>query len=140
MKLLVSLISGCVLVGGLLSLARNPVRPQPLTPMTAPATPLTRVTTRPMLYARALQGVPVRTPDGMQLGTLDDLVLDPTDARIIMVIVVAGGRFGFGGRFIALPWGLVQPVADGTALVVTLVPTSLHPPPDQEGLEAVFPQ
>ena len=52
-----------------------------------------------------------------------------------MVIVVAGGRFGLGGRFIALPWGLVQPVEDGTALIMHLPQAPLRFPPTEEGLE-----
>ena len=56
----------------------------------------------------ALRGAPVSTQDGISLGVLDDLVFDPTDGRILMVIVVAGGRFGLGGRFTALPWSMIQ--------------------------------
>jgi sporulation protein YlmC with PRC-barrel domain len=139
MKQLVSLIGGCVLVAGLLSLRPDRVLPPPPAPTIAPATPLTRATTTAVLYSRALRGMPVMTPDGTQLGTLADLVLDPVDARIVMVIVAAGGRFGLGGRFTALPWGLVRPAADGTAFVVALAPALPHSPPDQEGVEAAFP-
>ena len=124
MKLLISLISGCVFVGAWLSLAPNFVPPPARRPMTAPAMPLARAMTTPVLYyARPLRGVPVWTSDGTPLGVIDDLVFDPTDAHILMVIVVAGGRFT------ALPWGLVQPVADGTSLVVHLSPAPLHFPP-----------
>ena len=140
MKLLISLISGCVFVGAWLSLAPNFVPPPARRPMTAPAMPLARAMTTPVLYyARPLRGVPVWTSDGTPLGVMDDLVFDPTDAHILMLIVVAGGRFGLGGRFMALPWGLVQPVADGTALVVHLAPAPLHFPPNEEGLEAASP-
>jgi sporulation protein YlmC with PRC-barrel domain len=139
-KLLISLISGCVFVGALLSLAPDFVPLPARRPMTAPAMPLARATTTPVLnYARTLWGVPVRTSDGISLGVVDDLVFDPTDAHILMIIVVAGGRFGLGGRFMALPWGLVQPVADGTALVVHLAPAPLPFSPDEEGLEATSP-
>ena len=135
MKQLVSLISRCVFVGALLILAPDHVPPPAHTPMTAPAPPSTRARTTPMLYTHTLRGASVRTPDGISLGVLGDLVLDPADARIVMVIVVAGGRFGLGGRFIALPWGLVQPVEDETALIMLLPLAPLRFPRTEEGLE-----
>ena len=107
--------------------------------MAAHTTPLARVTTTPMLYPRTLKGLAVRTTDGIALGRVEDLALDPADARIAMVIVVTGGWFGLGSRFIALPWSLVQPAADGTALIVASAPAPLHPPPNQERLEEMIP-
>jgi sporulation protein YlmC with PRC-barrel domain len=139
-KLFLSLISGYVFVGAWLSLAPDVVPPPAPPPMAGPAMPQACATTTPVLYyTRTLRGVPVRTPDGMPLGVMADLVLDPADARILMVIVVARGRLDIGGRFMALPWGLVEPVADGTALVVSLTPAPLRFPPDEEGLEAASP-
>jgi hypothetical protein len=67
-------------------------------------------------------GVPITTADGAQLGQLDDVLIDPTEGRITMVIVAAGGRFGLGGRFIVLPWTMLRPATDGTALVIALWP------------------
>lgn len=137
MKLVVSLLGSCVFVAGLLILAPEHV-PFPVhTPMTAPAPPLARTRITPVLYAHTLRGAPVRTPAGISLGVLDDLVFDPTDGRILMVIVVAGGRFGLSGRFMALPWSLVQPAANGTAFVMDLTPAALQFSPTEEGLEEV---
>lgn len=137
MKLLAPLISGCILLEGILSLPPSPVRLPTHPPMAAQAVPLARVTTTPVLYPRTLKGLAVRTPDGMLLGRVEDLALDPADARIAMVIVVTGGRFGLGNRFIALPWSLVQPAADGTALIVASAPMPLQAPPNQERSESV---
>jgi sporulation protein YlmC with PRC-barrel domain len=92
-----------------------------------------------MLSTRALLGMPVTTQDGTHLGSLDDLVLDATDAQIALVIVAASGRLGFGGRFMALPWGMVRPAADGRALVVTLGPALPHAPLYPEGPDAITP-
>jgi sporulation protein YlmC with PRC-barrel domain len=137
MRLVVSLLGSCVFVAGLLILASEHV-PFPVhTPMTAPAPPLARARITPMLYAHTLRGAPVRTPEGILLGVLDDLVFDPTDGRILMAIVVAGRRFGLSGRFMALPWSLVQPAANGTAFVMALTPAALHFSPTEEGLEEV---
>jgi sporulation protein YlmC with PRC-barrel domain len=133
MKLVVSLLGSCVFVAGLLILAPEHV---PF-PVHTPAPPLARTRITPVLYADTLRGAPVRTPAGISLGVLDDLVFDPTDGRILMVIVVAGGRFGLSGRFMALPWSLVQPEANGTAFVMDLTPAALHFSPTEEGLKEV---
>ena len=90
-----------------------------------------------MLYTHTLRGAPVQTPAGVSLGVLDDLVFDPTDGRILMGIVVAGGRFGLSGRYMALPWSLVQPTANGTAFVMAPTPAALHFPPTAKGPEEV---
>jgi sporulation protein YlmC with PRC-barrel domain len=139
-KLLIPLISGCVFVGALLYIAPEFVPPPARRPATAPAMTLAGASTTPELsYTRTLLGVPVRTSDGIPLGIISDFVFDPTDAHIHMVIVVAGRWYGLGGRFLALPWGLVQPAADGTALVVHLAPAPLHGPLNEERLEAISP-
>ena len=137
MKLLVPLISGYILVEGILSLSPSPVWLLEHPPA-AQTEPLARVMTSPVLYPRTLKGLTVKTPDGMLLGRVEDLALDPTDDRIAMVIVVAGGWFGIGSRFIALPWSLVQPAADGTALVVASAPIPHHTPPHWERSEEMI--
>jgi sporulation protein YlmC with PRC-barrel domain len=137
MKLVMSLLGSCVFVAGLLLLAPEHV-PFPVhTPITAPAPPLAQTRITPVLYAHALLGAPVRTPDGLSLGVVNDLVFDPKDGRIFMVIIVAGGRFSLSGRFIALPWSLVQPAANDTAFGMVLIPATLHFSPRDEGLAEV---
>jgi sporulation protein YlmC with PRC-barrel domain len=82
------------------------------------------------LGARALLGASVTTADGTHLGWLDDLVIDPADAQITLVIVAVGGWFGLGGRFVVLPWSMMQPAANGLTGVVALEPARLqHPLP-----------
>jgi sporulation protein YlmC with PRC-barrel domain len=140
MQTYVTLIRAGALVGGLLAL--GPVRaPIPLDPPVT--TPLVRAVASldavahplqspPVFATRALLGVPITTADGAQLGQLDDVLIDPTEGRITMVIVAAGGRFGLGGRFMVLPWTMLRPAADGTALVITLWPLPPQHPPAQE--------
>jgi sporulation protein YlmC with PRC-barrel domain len=90
------------------------------------------------LAARALLGVPVTTADGVRLGQLDDVLIDPTEGRIILVIVSAGGWFGFGGRFVALPWAMLRPMANGMGVVVDREP-SRDIPPNPEASDVVSP-
>jgi sporulation protein YlmC with PRC-barrel domain len=80
--------------------------------------------------ARALLGASVTTADGIHLGWLDDLVIDPSDAQITLAIVAVGGWFGFGGRFVVLPWSMMQPAVNGLTGALVLEPTRLqHPLP-----------
>jgi sporulation protein YlmC with PRC-barrel domain len=147
MQTCVTLIRLCALVGGLFLLgpARAPIPPDP--PVT---TPLVQLATSfeptasspyppPVLAARALLGASVTSLDGTHLGWLDDLVIDPADAQITLVIVATGGWFGLGGRFVVLPWSMLRPAADGSTAVVTLEPERLQPPPRAKRYEKESP-
>jgi hypothetical protein len=95
----------------------------------------------PLIVAtRVPLGTPVTSADGAHLGRLDDVLIDPTESQITMAIVAAGGRFGLGGRFMALPWPLLRPAADGTALVIALGPAPPQHFPPQEAPEDVSPR
>jgi hypothetical protein len=138
MQTCVTLVRVGVLVGGLLVLGptRAPmsVDSSLTVPLLQTAAPLAAAedSLHPpsILATHALLGRPITTADGAQLGHLDDVLIDPTEGQITMAIVAAGGRFGLGGRFMALPWPMLRPAADGTALVIALgsVPPE-HPPP-----------
>jgi sporulation protein YlmC with PRC-barrel domain len=128
MQMCASLVKAGALVGGLLVL--GPVQ-APMLIDPSVTVPLLRTAAlldaaghsshSPSIIApRALLGVPVTTADGAQLGHLDDVLIDPTEGRLTMAIVATGGRFGLGGRFVALPWPMLRPAADGTALVIAL--------------------
>ena len=147
MQTCVTLIRAGALVGGLLVLGpvRAPIPLDPLVtaPLVRPVAALEAAThslhSSPVFTTRALLGVPITTADGVQLGQLDDVLIDPTEGRITMVIVAAGGRFGLGGRFMVLPWTMLRPAAGGTALVIALWPVPPQHPPAQEAPEDVPP-
>jgi sporulation protein YlmC with PRC-barrel domain len=148
MQTCVTLIRAGALVGGLLVL--GPVRaPIPLNPpvmasLVQPVASLDAVAqslhSPPVFATRALLGIPITTADGVQFGHLDDVLIDPTEGQITMVIVAAGGRFGLGRRFMVLPWTMLRPAADGTALVIALWPVPPQHPPAQEAPEDVPPR
>jgi sporulation protein YlmC with PRC-barrel domain len=138
MQTCVTLVRASALVGGLFML--GPVRAlmplDPPVPVLRTAASLDAAEHSPLppsiLATRTLLGVPITTADGVQLGKLDDVLVDPTEGRITMVIVAAGGRLGLGSRFMALPWPMLRPAADGTALVIALRPVlPQHPPPSE---------
>jgi sporulation protein YlmC with PRC-barrel domain len=147
MQMCVTFIRAGALVGGLLLLgparAPIPLDPPVTVPLARPAASLEPAESSPhsppLLTASALLGMPVTTADGARLGQLNDVLIDPTEGRITLVIVAAGRRFGFGGRFVALPWPMLRPVANGMSVVVDLGPAPPSPP-DHEASEATSPR
>jgi sporulation protein YlmC with PRC-barrel domain len=148
MQTCATLVRAGALVGGLLVLgpaqAPMPLGPPVTVPLLRAAASLDAAEHSPhppsILATRALLGIPITTADGAKLGQLDDVLIDPTEGRITMVIVAAGGRFGLGGRFMALPWPMLRPAADGTALVIARWPAPPEHPPPQEVPEDVPPR
>jgi sporulation protein YlmC with PRC-barrel domain len=82
-----------------------------------PVTPLPKV-----WYASALLGTTVKSPQGVILGTITDLVLDSQEARLIMVVISVGGFWGLGARHVIVPWWEVRLALDGMSVVVTREP------------------
>ena len=133
------------LVGGLLLLgpARAPITPKPpviVSLAQSAAAPEYAATSPSVLATRALLGVPVTTADGVQLGQLSDVLIDPTEGRVTMGIVATGGWLGLGMRFTALPWPMLRPVVNGMRVIVVLGPGPPHLPPYHGASEAVPPQ
>jgi sporulation protein YlmC with PRC-barrel domain len=73
--------------------------------VTRPATPGSE-TTSPMneVYASKLIGASVKDSQGESLGKIDELLIDPKDARIKAAIVSVGGVLGLGAKSVAIPW------------------------------------
>ncbi len=51
-----------------------------------------------------LLGAEVRSPDGVALGTVDDLVVNPETGRLGYLVIARGGFFGFDETLIPIPW------------------------------------
>src|SRR5919197_3144866 len=56
------------------------------------------------MYASKLIGASVRNSQGESLGKIDELVIDPHDARIKAAVVSVGGVLGLGAKNVAIPW------------------------------------
>src|SRR5215475_12163691 len=79
----------------------------------SPSTPLgdkpspkssTTLSTSKELYTSDLIGATVKNPEGESLGSIQELVLDPKDAKIKNVVVSMGGLLGIGAKSVAIPW------------------------------------
>ena len=56
------------------------------------------------VYASKLIGASVKSKEGENLGKIDELVIDPHDARIKAAVVSVGGVLGLGAKSVAIPW------------------------------------
>ncbi|MGH8069772.1 MAG: PRC-barrel domain-containing protein [Candidatus Entotheonellia bacterium] len=80
---------------------REPTITRP--PASAPVTPgmMNEV------YASKLIGASVKNAQGESLGKIDELIIDPHDARIKAAVVSVGGVLGIGAKSVAIPWDKV---------------------------------
>jgi sporulation protein YlmC with PRC-barrel domain len=51
---------------------------------------------------------PVFSATGEKIGFVQDLVLDKQSDRILYAAIGVGGVFGFGRRFLPIPWSLLD--------------------------------
>lgn len=54
-------------------------------------------------------GADVENHDGNDLGTIEDIAIDPRTGRIKYVVLQSGGFMGIGGKYFAVPWQALQP-------------------------------
>jgi sporulation protein YlmC with PRC-barrel domain len=80
---------------------REPTVTRPATP--APMTP----SAMNEVYASKLIGASVKNAQGENLGKIDELVIDPHDAKIKAAVVSVGGLLGIGAKSVAIPWDKV---------------------------------
>jgi sporulation protein YlmC with PRC-barrel domain len=100
-------------------------RPTGVTPGPSPSErpnlrPSTPLKATKEVYTSDLIGAPVKNPQGENLGSLQELVLDPREAKITNAVVSTGGLLGIGARAVAVPWQDVTLEADGKTLVVAM--------------------
>jgi sporulation protein YlmC with PRC-barrel domain len=100
-------------------------RPSGITPSTPPGEkpslkPSTPLSTSKELYTSDLIGATVKNPEGESLGSIQELVLDPKEAKIKNAVVSTGGILGIGGKSVAIPWQEITPQSDGKAVVVAM--------------------
>ena len=64
-----------------------------------------------------LLGVEVRSPDGVALGSVDDLALNPETGKLGYLVIARGGFLGFDETRIPIPWDDFK-AAPNTSLLV----------------------
>lgn len=79
--------------------------------------------------ARVFLGGRVENSQGEDLGTIDDLVINPADGRIIYATLSYGRILGLGGKFFAMPWKALQLQPDGKTFILNITKEKLDKAP-----------
>ncbi|WP_148219294.1 PRC-barrel domain-containing protein [Azospirillum sp. B510] len=70
------------------------------------------------IAADDLENAKLRSPDGKDLGSISELIIDPGTGRVAYAVVELGGFLGIGDADFAVPWALFSPSGDGYVLNV----------------------
>ncbi len=73
-----------------------------------------------LIRASAVQNTSVKNMEGERLGTVEDLVLDRLDGRVLYVVLRHDSILGFGGKLYPLPWAILRYRPEEDAYVVGL--------------------
>lgn len=92
--------------------------------------PSTTLGTSKEWYSSDLIGATVKSPEGENLGSIRELVLDPQEAKIKNAVVAMGGILGIGSKLVAIPWKEVALQPDGKTAVVAMGKAELQDAPD----------
>ena len=100
--------------------------------VTRPAMPgLTTPSTINEVYGSKLIGASVKNTQGDYLGKIDELVIDPHDARVKAAIISVGGILGVGAKSVAIPWEKMTmgTGADRDTIIVAMAKEELETAP-----------
>jgi len=106
--------------------------------MTRPAIPAPVIpSSMNEVYASKIIGASVKNTQGENLGKIDELVIDPHDARIKTAVVSVGGVLGIGAKSVAVPWDKVTmgSGADRDTVVVAMGRDELEQAPGWQKTE-----
>jgi sporulation protein YlmC with PRC-barrel domain len=102
---------------------RDPTMTRPAAPAPGMATTINEV------YASRLIGASVKNPQGESLGKIDELLIDPKEARIKAAVVSVGGLLGIGAKSVAVPWNKLSMGPERDTVVVAMGKEELEQAP-----------
>jgi sporulation protein YlmC with PRC-barrel domain len=69
----------------------------------------------------AIIGTRVKSPEGKDLGEIDQLLIDPKAGKITHAVIGVGGLVGIGEKHVVVPWSEVKMTTDQTARDRTVI-------------------
>ena len=73
-----------------------------------------------VLSATTLMGDQVVNPQGEQLGTVEEFMLDLDNGRVSYIVLSFGGFLGLGDKLFAIPWEALTVNTDDHTLILNL--------------------
>lgn len=82
-----------------------------------------------VLSSSTLNGDKIVSPEGEDLGTLKDIMIDTSYSEVAYAVMSRGGIVGMGEKLFAVPWGLLTVDGENKRLVLDADPEVLDNSP-----------
>lgn len=74
----------------------------------------------PLIGVSTIIGNDVCNPDGEDLGTIKEVMLDTTNGKVCYAVLSFGGIFGIGNKLFAVPWHALKLDAEKKHFVLNM--------------------
>jgi sporulation protein YlmC with PRC-barrel domain len=86
-----------------------------------------------LLRSRTLFDYRVKSPQGEDLGKIEEVMIDMEVGRVAYAILSFGGFLGLGNKWVPVPWDAVALRPDEKVLILNIAPEKLQKAPNFEG-------